>query len=549
MSERPANKTAAHPDLSLEPSELTERFLVSVALALGAKKVPVWSLAEEELAQAASESVPEDFVSSVRRLISLGQDPLGNIFCQLRGPAERRAHGAIYTPAEIVSSMLAWAETRPAPSRIVDPGLGSGRFLVEAGRRFPKASLFGVEIDPLASLLARAHVVTAGLERQSQILRSDYRAFELPTIRGKSLYIGNPPYVRHHLLAPEWKAWLTEHAKTFEIRASQLAGLHVHFFLATALKSQPGDFGTFITSAEWLDVNYGNLVRELLLNHLGGQSITVIEPEVLPFEDTATTAAITCFEVGSKPKSVRVRRVKRLVDLGDLRGGRAVRRERLEAAARWSFITHNVAKPPEGYVELGELCRVHRGQVTGHNKFWISGPHAEGLPESVKIPTVTKARELFQAGRILADDSELRCVIDLPTDLDVFDRAEREAVEKFLSKARSLGVPEGYVASSRKVWWSVGLREPAPVLTTYMARRPPAFVHNLAKARHINIAHGLYPREPLTKTILRRLVTYLSESTQLRYGRTYAGGLTKFEPREVERLFVPGMQLLSRLTA
>jgi adenine-specific DNA-methyltransferase len=40
----------------------------------------------------------------------------------------------------------------------------------------------------------------------------------------------------------------------------------------------------------------------------------------------------------------------------------------------------------------------------------------------------------------------------------------------------------------------VRLRPPAPILATYMARRPPAFVHNLAGARHVNIDHGLYPR-------------------------------------------------------
>ena len=51
--------------------------------------------------------------------------------------------------------------------------------------------------------------------------------------------------------------------------ASQLAGLHVYFFLATALRARAGDFGVLITAAEWLDVNYGSLVRELFLGKLG----------------------------------------------------------------------------------------------------------------------------------------------------------------------------------------------------------------------------------------------------------------------------------------
>ena len=85
---------------------------------------------------------------------------------------------------------------------------------------------------------------------------------------------------------------------------------------------------------------------------------------------------------------------------------------------------------------------------------------------------------------------------------------------------------------------------PAPILATYMARRAPAFVRNLASARHINIAHGLYPREPLTERALSGLVNHLAVGTNVIDGRTYAGGLTKFEPREMERLFVPGLDVL-----
>ena len=78
-----------------------------------------------------------------------------------------------------------------------------------------------------------------------------------------------------------------------------------------------------------------------------------------------------------------------------------------------------------------------------------------------------------------------------------------------------------------------------------LARRPPGFVRNTAKARHLNIAHGLYPRQPMSDFLLRRLVEFLSANVRLSDGRTYAGGLTKFEPREMERIFVPSPQMLA----
>jgi hypothetical protein len=72
-----------------------------------------------------------------------------------------------------------------------------------------------------------------------------------------------------------------------------------------------------------------------------------------------------------------------------------------------------------------------------------------------------------------------------------------------------------------------------------MARRPPAFTRNAAGARHINIAHGLYPRTELPEPVLARLVESLRRTVSVQDGRTYAGGLTKFEPREMERLTIP----------
>jgi hypothetical protein len=185
------------------------------------------------------------------------------------------------------------------------------------------------------------------------------------------------------------------------------------------------------------------------------------------------------------------------------------------------------------------------GWVTGANKVWIAGPHAAGLPSAVLFPAVTKALELFRAGKVLKDGASLKRVVDLPVDLERFDEDERRAIDRFLEQAREQGAHLTYVARNRKAWWSVGLREPAPILATYMARRPPAFVLNRGQARHVNIAHGLYPREPLTDQRMSALIAYLSSAVKLNEGRTYAGGLTKFEPREMERLIVPGPDLLN----
>jgi adenine-specific DNA-methyltransferase len=518
--------------------------LLSVAMALGAGDVAGWSSEEKRVIKELDVENLGAPPERIREDIKSGRDPLGDLFCSMHAPADRRSLGQTYTPSWVVSSMVDWAFEYGKPARIVDPGVGSGRYLVAAGRRWDTVPLIGAEIDPVAAILARGHLAAAGLADRASVELIDYRSIKLPEIDSPTLFIGNPPYVRHHQIAPEWKKWLLAQAEKRGLSASGLAGLHVYFFLATAQLGRPGDFGAFVTSAEWLDVNYGRLVRELLLDGLGGQSVHVLEPTIEVFPDAITTAAITCFEVGSRPSSLRLRQVKKADDLGVLSGGRKVARERLTEATRWGPLIRVMPKLPTGYIELGELCRVHRGQVTGSNATWVVQRGATQLPERVLFPSVTRARELFAAGNRLTDGQSLRLVVDLPSDLDGLSAEERQAVDEFLRRAKENGAAEGFVARNRRAWWRVGLRPAAPILATYMARRPPAFVRNEADARHINIAHGLYPRDTLPCVVLDRLADYLRRSVDLGQGRTYAGGLTKFEPREMERLAVPAPEVL-----
>jgi hypothetical protein len=151
---------------------------------------------------------------------------------------------------------------------------------------------------------------------------------------------------------------------------------------------------------------------------------------------------------------------------------------------------------------------------------------------------VTRARELFAAGAALTDAGALRRVIALPPDLDALDPADRAAAERFLAWARSREADRGYLARHRRPWWAIPFRAPAPILCTYMARRPPAFVRNPCGARHLNIAHGIYPREELPPAALDALAGWLAGHAA--GGRCYAGSLRKFEPRDVERMAVPG---------
>ena len=214
------------------------------------------------------------------------------------------------------------------------------------------------------------------------------------------------------------KTWLAQTAKARGAQARPAGGTARPFFLSTT-KASPGDYGAFITAAEWLDVNYGRLVRELLLGDLGGQSIHVIEPTAAPFPDAAATAAITCFQVGrNRARSNCGAFPRSMISAPQTAAGWCAKR--LEASQRWTPLLAPRAKDLKASVELGELssasrsgngCEQDLGYRVRHGRASGIGPIRVGH----------WARELFAAGAALLDPTPLRRVIDLPPDLDGFE--------------------------------------------------------------------------------------------------------------------------------
>ena len=245
--------------------------LVGLALACGASDVggPL-TKAETVIAQHA-QPASKAAARHVRSAIRDGADPLGTAFCMLRTPLERRALGAFYTSTTILEPMLEWTFAQE-PDRFVDPGCGSGRFAVAAALRKKTLAVFAIDLDPVATLLTRAALASVGI-KNARVLQGDYLTVTIPRHAGRTAFVGNPPYVRHHDLDAATKAHAAMLAKRVGHTISGLAGLHALFYLATLAKhGRKGDVGSFVTSAEWLDVGYGSVIRQMFTNGLGGRS-------------------------------------------------------------------------------------------------------------------------------------------------------------------------------------------------------------------------------------------------------------------------------------
>ncbi len=419
-----------------------------------------------------------------------------------------------------------------SPDRVIDAGAGTGRYALAAARRWPKAEIIAVEMDPILASAIKSNAKAAGVK--ITVICDDYLNVTLPAIRGTTAFIGNPPYLRHHDLPAKSKEWYSSHMKAMGLHASQLAGLQVYFFLKSALLGHPGDIGCFITSAEWMETGYGAGLRSLFCQ-MGGSQLTRIDPVMQVFQDALTTSVIASWETGHQGEVV----------VEDLVGQKAstsyrVSKDWLAAAPKWPGFGRALPLDQPTGLSLGDFFRITRGQVTGMNEVWVATPETASLiPERYLVPCVTGAREIIDSGGVLWDRSKLHRVVDLPANLAELTASERKGVDRFLKLARERGADATYIAAHRKPWWHVGLKAAPSVIMTYMGRRPPVFARNACGAAVINVAHALYPTKPMQVRELDAIVGWLNNNVRVDEGRTYGGGLVKFEPKEAMRIRIP----------
>lgn len=504
---------------------------------IGASEADDLSAAEQALL---GDTARDADLDAIRLAIVAGEDPLGELLVGTRTKVERRAIGQFLTPWPIVRHMVRQA-IRPGTRAIVDAGCGSGRFAIEAARERPEVPVFAIDLDPLATLVTRANAAVLGL-RNVTVINESFLTWELPPIDGSVAYLSNPPYVRHHDLTADVKRWGAETARVLGHEASSLSGLHAYFLLATAAKARAGDRGCFITSAEWLDVGYGSLMRSLLTNGLGLELLELLDAKDRAFDDAMTTSVVTTFQAGRSVHAAGLI-VERVSALGHGRSDpRPIDASALRASQAWTRLIRSGASPDPGHVELGTYVRVSRGMVTGANPFFVMTRRdaAERGLEPWVEPVISDAREVQAAardGRFEVD--RLRVVLIAPADVPDDDR--HAPLRRYLDDGAAAGYHGGYIASRRRPWWNLGRLPRPPIIATYMSRSGPVFARNPGGLPILNVAHGLYPHEPMPDAVLDTLASLLNRDAQrfVGSGRTYHGGLEKFEPREMERLLIP----------
>lgn len=285
----------------------------------------------------------------------LDYEIIGQIFERLISPEERHKFGQFYTRAEVVDLVNSFC-IRSGSESLIDPACGGGTFLVRAYARkrvlAPERShvqvlseLFGLDISQFATHLTTINLATRDLiqdENYPRVARADFfnvrteqRFIRLPVkVEARGLgktqlreisiplldaVVGNPPYVRQEDIEadkqkgpghplPGTKEFYRKLARD-EMHAvlSGRSDLHCYFWPHAATFLKPDGWLGFLTSSQWLDVEYGFHLQQWILAHFRIAAIieSVDEPWFVGAR-VATTVTILqrCAEFGQRSANI-----------------------------------------------------------------------------------------------------------------------------------------------------------------------------------------------------------------------------------------------------
>lgn len=307
-------------------------------------------------------------------------DFIGRIYEKLIPAVERKRLGQFYTPPGIVD-FITRLTIRDEDAVILDPGCGSGSFLVRAYHRlrelkgYPREmrgmlayvyhqelldQLYGIDINQFP-----AHLSVVNLANQNprariktvNVLVEDFFNIKpgVTTLMGFTSFtaegadskvtlppffdaiVANPPYIRQELLGAREKARIkdliekeypnqlsigpgSKKAKNI-ITLNKQSDIFIYFFIhGIKLLREKGRLG-FITSNKWLEVAYGKPFQEFLLRNT--KILSVVEFDRAIFPDADVNTAVTIIEketIKSKRDSNKVKfvRVKKKLDMDNL---------------------------------------------------------------------------------------------------------------------------------------------------------------------------------------------------------------------------------------
>jgi hypothetical protein len=312
----------------------------------------------------------------------------------------------------------------------------------------------------------------------------------------------------------------------------------------------------WLVPSEITEVNYGKTIREYLTDKVNLERIHFFEHSDVQFEDALVSSCVIVYRK-SEPSMHTVQittgtsfaRPDSVFDIskGDLR-----RKNKWSKHILQSKPVADISVSPEK--KLGDLFTIKRGIATGDNNFFVlSKEQAMALEIPKKYLRNVLPPSRYLKGDVVRldedgflDTKKKLVLLDVDLSMDQI-QTQYPKLYKYLKEGMDKGVHLGYLTSRRGPWYSQEKRNTPSFFVRYMNRESKdqkthhsIFIKNETDAIATNSYLMLYQKPsglfaPLAVDIWSFLRKGL-DKTLYRYGRTYGGGLVKFEPNELREI-------------
>lgn len=365
-----------------------------------------------------------------------------------------------------------------------------------------------------------------------------------------SLIIANPPYSRHHHISTETKVELAEKVKRlYNLKISGLAGLHIYFTILSTQWLKEGGYSCWLIPTEFLSVNYGIEFKRFLLSHVDLIAIHSYDNSDVQFNDALVSSSVLVFR-NCKNKSDSVS-FSWGANINNPSKAISIHKANLNPNTKWTKESIlNKTQSEYSNITIGTFFNIKRGIATGDNDFFIIREDVRkacDIPRELLTPTIPPPRKLKTNVYTKEDQTVdglflLSCNDSLET-----IRIKYEGLYKYIEKGIEEGVDLRANCRNRTPWYGLEQRKSAPILVSYMGRDsnspnlPIKFILNSAGVVPTNSYLCLYLKDEYIHNITNQtykdiweVLSSIPKEVLIAHGRTYGGGLLKWEPKELE---------------
>ncbi len=482
---------------------------------------------------------------------------LEKIYIENVNLSHRKKFAQFFTPETIADLMADWLIGNNKLKTVLEPAFGLGVFSRNLLKKNPVLNIRGFDIDETILKEAQSFFNTnpnVSLNLEDYMFNDWSNEYDG--------IICNPPYFKFHDY--DNKSILKEIENRLNFKFNGFTNLYTLFLLKSIYQLAPNGRMAYIIPSEFLNSDYGKLVKEYLVKTNTLRHLFVIDFKENVFDDALTTASILLLAKDNNDKEINISTIKSKSDLSkivnyinsypNLKGEFTYKPSDLDPNIKWrKYYQVQNSDKYKNLVQFSKYAKVVRGIATGANDYFTFRPSKAkkySIQSDNLLPCICRAKDVKSAFFTKNDFKQLEQNDELVYLFDAL-KSNNDAVEKYIKKGIEEGVNGKYLTKSRKIWYSLENRPPAPIWVSVFNRNGLKFIRNEAKISNLTTFHCVYLKQSdLFSTInpdllFAYLLTDIAKKIFSDNRREYGNGLKKFEPNDLNKAQMLNLSLLN----